>query len=54
MVQHIFVADFVSTLELINFKYEEKNVSKSEKYFFGEYRNFYRNYYKSISKKKIQ
>ena len=48
------VADFVSTLELINFKYEEKNVSKSEKYFFGEYRNFYRNYYKSISKKKIQ
>ena len=47
------VADFVSTIELTNFKFKVKNVSTSEKYFFGEYRSFYRNYYKPILKKKI-
>ena len=47
------VADLISTLELTNTKYLEKALSKSEEYFFGEYRNFYRNYYKPILKKKL-
>ena len=48
------VADYLSTLELINIKYEEKIVSNSEKYFFGERRFFYRNYYRMIMDKRIR
>ena len=47
------VADFISTLELINIKFERKIISQSEKYFFGEYHDFYRSYYKKIDKKKL-
>ena len=47
------VADYLSTLELINKKYKGKIISNSEKYFFGEHRFFYRNYYRKIIDKKI-
>lgn len=44
------LADFVATLELLNAKEE---FSKSEKMFFTTKRLFYKNYYKLLSKKKI-
>lgn len=47
------VADFISTLELVNINYKNNNISKSELYFFGSYGDFKRNYYKQIEKKKI-
>ena len=47
------VADFVSTLALTDIKYKDKTLSSTELYFFGNYRSFYRNYYKPIAKKKI-
>lgn len=48
------VADYISTLELTNKKYKSKAASKSEQYFFGNYRDFYRNYYRHILKKNIK
>ncbi|MCR4911244.1 MAG: DUF3800 domain-containing protein [Bacilli bacterium] len=47
------VADLISTLELTNIKYKNKTISQSEIYFFGEYRYFYRNYYRNILKKRL-
>lgn len=47
------VADYISSLELINSKYLDKTISQSEKCFFGERRPFARNYYKQIVKKRI-
>jgi hypothetical protein len=47
------VADYISTLELINIKYETNQVNLSEQFFFGTAANFKKNYYKNISKKRI-
>ena len=47
------VADLISTLELVNLKFENKLVSQSELYFFGNIRDFKRNYYKHILNKKL-
>ncbi|MBQ7912976.1 MAG: DUF3800 domain-containing protein [Clostridia bacterium] len=46
------VADLLTTLELINLKKENNLNSKSELLFFGSMRNFYKNYYRYIEKKK--
>ena len=47
------VADLISTLELTNLKFENKSISQSELYFFGNRRDFRRNYYKHIISKKL-
>ena len=47
------VADYISTLELINIKYETNRVNLSEQFFFGTATNFKKNYYRNISKKKV-
>lgn len=47
------VADLLTTLELINLKRNDGTNSKSEKNFFKSMRDFYKNYYKHIEKKKV-
>lgn len=47
------VADFISTLELVNISYKNNSVTNSELYFFGSYSNFKRNYFRQIEKKKL-
>lgn len=47
------IADFVTTLELINYKTENMENSRSEKLFFGSMRLFRKDYYKKIIKKKL-
>lgn len=46
------IADLLTTLELINLKKNDGTNSKSEINFFGSMRDFYKNYYKTIEKKK--
>ena len=48
------LADYVTTLELIRHKFENKSVSLSEHYFFGSYENFRKNYFRQIEKKKLK
>ena len=48
------LADYLTTLELIEQKYINKDISLSEIYFFGSHTNFKRNYYKQIAKKRIK
>ena len=45
------VADLLCTLQLIKLKSEMKMLSKSEKLFFGSYRDLKKNYLKNIEKK---
>lgn len=47
------VADYISTLELIDFKFKNNSINFNEAFFFGSYAKFKRNYYKQIEKKKI-
>ena len=47
------VADLISTLELTDLKFRDKIISKTELYFFGNERDFKRNYYKHILSKKL-
>ena len=47
------VADLISTLELTDLKFRDKIISKTELYFFGNERDFKRNYYKHILPKKL-
>ena len=47
------VADYISTLELVNINYQNKHITNSELYFFGSYGDFKRNYFKQIAKKKL-
>lgn len=47
------VADLICSLELLNLKGVSNSFSKSEKEFFGSYRDFKKNYFKYIIKKKI-
>lgn len=46
--------DLVCTLELLSKKFTEGNISNSEKEFFISKRDFYKNYMKPISSKKIK
>jgi hypothetical protein len=48
------IADLITTLELINRKRQVSENSNSEIMFFGTMREFNKNYYKYISKKKIE
>ena len=48
------LADYVTTLELVNLKYKYKATSVSERYFFGNYNAFKRNYYRQIEKKQFK
>lgn len=47
------VADLICSLELLSEKAAPNSFSKSEKDFFGSIREFHKNYYKVISKKRI-
>ncbi len=47
------VADLFCTLELLQLKKQANSISKSELIFFENMRNFSKNYYKSIKRKKI-
>lgn len=47
------IADLLTTFELINKKRETHSNSKSEVAFFVSMRDFYKNYYKRLSSKKI-
>lgn len=47
------VADLICTFELLNLKKDLGGFTKSETYFFWTPRKFYKNYYKSLKKKKI-
>lgn len=47
------VADFVSTIELTHIKFDTKLNSNSESYFFGDERQFNRNYYRHILAKRF-
>ncbi len=47
------VADLFCTLELLKLKKDSNSFSKSENLFFKNPRNFNKNYYKAIKKKKI-
>ena len=46
-------ADLICSLELLNLKGVSNSFSKSEKEFFGSYRDFKKNYFKHIMKKKF-
>ena len=48
------VADFLSTIELTHYKFKEKTFSASERFFFGDERQFNRNYYRRILSKKLK
>lgn len=47
------IADLITTMELINQKRLNEENSKSELQFFGSMRDFYKNYYKRLSKHKV-
>ena len=47
------VADLICTLEMLGEKAEHNNFTKSEMRFFGNIRNFKKNYYKKIKKKEM-
>ena len=47
------VADLICSLELLSEKAVLNSFSNSEKDFFGSIREFHKNYYKVISKKRI-
>ena len=47
------VADFICTFDLLNKKYNTKQLSKSELIFFESERNLYRNYLKPLAKLKF-
>lgn len=47
------MADFVTTIELINYKKNTIGNSHSEKLFFGSINEFHKNYYKKVMKKRI-
>lgn len=47
------IADLVTTFELINYKRDTIGNSKSELKFFGSMRNFNKDFYKKITKKKL-
>lgn len=47
------IADFISTIELVHYKFETKFNSNSESYFFGDERQFNRNYYRHILTKRL-
>lgn len=47
------VTDFICTFDLLNKKYNSKQLSKSELIFFGNERNLYRNYLKPLLKLKF-
>ena len=47
------VADLICTLELMDIKADNNSFTNSEKMFFGSPRDFKKNIYKSIEKKKI-
>ena len=47
------VADFICTFDLLSKKYYTKRLNKSELIFFGNERNLYRNYLKTLTKYKL-
>ena len=47
------LADYLTTLELIEQKYLAKKISPNEIYFFGSHTNFRKNYYRQIENKKF-
>lgn len=47
------LADLLTTFELINKKRENNKNSKSEKDFFGSMRDFYKDYFKRLNKKRM-